>query len=89
MTDEAINFQGASCPLPLTHNDQIVMGHGSGGKMTHDLIRDIFLKSFSETTPNLGDDGAILSISPSTYPIASNYCQHRFSRYHTSFLSGR
>jgi hydrogenase expression/formation protein HypE len=63
MTGEAITFQGASCPLPLTHNDQIVMGHGSGGKMTHDLIRDIFLKAFTETTPNLGDDGAVLSIS--------------------------
>ena len=63
MTDEAINFQGASCPLPLTHNDKVVMGHGSGGKMTHDLIRDIFLKAFSETHPNLGDDGAVLAIS--------------------------
>ena len=68
MTDEAINFQGASCPLPLTHSDQIVMGHGSGGKMTHDLIRDIFLKTFSETTPNLGDDGAVLTISSSKIP---------------------
>jgi hydrogenase expression/formation protein HypE len=63
MTDEAINFQAISCPLPLTHKDQVVMGHGSGGKMTHDLIRDIFLKAFSEATPNLGDDGAVLAIS--------------------------
>jgi hydrogenase expression/formation protein HypE len=63
MTDEAITFHGASCPLPLTHNDKVVMGHGSGGKMTHDLIRDIFLKAFSETAPYLGDDGAVLGIS--------------------------
>jgi hydrogenase expression/formation protein HypE len=63
MMDEAITFQGASCPLPLTHNDVVVMGHGSGGKMTHDLIRDIFLKAFSETTPYLGDDGAVLALS--------------------------
>jgi hydrogenase expression/formation protein HypE len=63
MTEEAFNFQSASCPLPLTHNEQVVMGHGSGGKMTHDLIRDIFLKAFTETTPILGDDGTALSIS--------------------------
>jgi hydrogenase expression/formation protein HypE len=65
MTHEVIDFQGASCPLPLTHIDQIVMGHGSGGKMTHDLIRDIFLTAFTETIPSLGDDGAALAISSS------------------------
>jgi hydrogenase expression/formation protein HypE len=63
MTDETVNLQGASCPLPLPHKDQVVMGHGSGGKMTQDLIRDIFLNAFSTKTPGTGDDGAVLAIT--------------------------
>jgi hydrogenase expression/formation protein HypE len=52
--------QGATCPLPLPHNDRIVMGHGSGGKMTHDLIKNVILPAFKSTTPYLGDDGAVI-----------------------------
>ena len=34
---------GPVCPLPLTHDEKIVLGHGSGGKMTQDLIKSYFL----------------------------------------------
>ena len=33
---------GASCPAPLTDHPQIVLGHGSGGKLTADLIAEDF-----------------------------------------------
>ena len=36
-------FETASCPMPLKHDEQIVMGHGSGGKMTQELIKSIFM----------------------------------------------
>ena len=32
-----------SCPLPIFEHQQIVLGHGSGGKLTADLIEQIFL----------------------------------------------
>lgn len=35
-------FEGPACPLPLPHNDQIMIGHGSGGRMTHDLVARVF-----------------------------------------------
>ena len=38
--------EGPVCPIPLPHDDRIVMGHGSGGKMTHDLITRLFLPHF-------------------------------------------
>lgn len=41
--NEASPFETASCPLPLQHKQQIVMGHGSGGKMTQDLIKSVFM----------------------------------------------
>ena len=34
--------EGPTCPLPITDRGTIVIGHGSGGQMTHDLIRGVF-----------------------------------------------
>jgi hydrogenase expression/formation protein HypE len=38
-----------ACPVPASRYDRIVMGHGGGGKLGADLLRDIFL-------PNLGNE---------------------------------
>jgi len=57
------SFEDASCPVPLAHNDRIVIGHGSGGKMTHDLIRKVFLPYFDNPILKTGDDSAIISFS--------------------------
>lgn len=53
-------YEGLACPLPLPHNDQIVIGHGSGGKMTHDLIRKVFQKYLSSPALLAGNDFASL-----------------------------
>ncbi|TMB31286.1 MAG: hydrogenase expression/formation protein HypE, partial [Deltaproteobacteria bacterium] len=31
-----------ACPTPLLQYRQIVLGHGSGGRLTHELIKDVF-----------------------------------------------
>jgi len=69
MDNQVISFPGANCPIPLTHKDQIVMGHGSGGKMTHALIQDIFLQAFKNPSPNPGDDGAVISLPERLMPF--------------------
>lgn len=37
-----------NCPIPLRHYPQIVLGHGSGGRMTHDLINQLFAPAFAQ-----------------------------------------
>ncbi|MFZ0546904.1 MAG: hydrogenase expression/formation protein HypE [Candidatus Promineifilaceae bacterium] len=39
---------GFVCPIPLRRYPQIVMGHGSGGQMMHDLIEHLFAPAFGE-----------------------------------------
>jgi hypothetical protein len=46
MTEAILNIEGAVCAPPLTHNEQIVMGHGAGGRMSHQLIQKAFLSAF-------------------------------------------
>ena len=60
MVDNSQNqFESLSCPLPLPHKDQVVMGHGSGGRMTKELIEKIFYKHFSNALLNAGNDFAV------------------------------
>ncbi len=49
-------FEGPVCPVPLHHEEQIVMGHGSGGRMTHELIQRVFLPALGNPTLQAGND---------------------------------
>ncbi len=42
--------------------DKILLGHGSGGRMMHDLIENLFLKHFSNTILDEQTDAAILNV---------------------------
>jgi len=55
-------FEGPVCPLPLAHEEQIVIGHGSGGRMTHDLIRKVFMPRLSSGPLSAGNDFARLTL---------------------------
>lgn len=54
------SFEGPACPLPLSHSEQIVMGHGSGGRMTQELIRQVFYRHLSSPLLAEGNDFARL-----------------------------
>jgi hydrogenase expression/formation protein HypE len=49
-------FEGPVCRVPLRHEEQIVIGHGSGGRMTHDLIQRVFLPRLSSQALLAGND---------------------------------
>ena len=49
-----------SCPLPITDRKTIVLGHGSGGKLSAQLIREMFLPAFDNPLLNRLDDQAVL-----------------------------
>jgi hydrogenase expression/formation protein HypE len=54
-----------SCPVPLSHPEQIVLGHGSGGKLTADLIQRFILPAFSNPYLDRLDDQAVVPINGS------------------------
>lgn len=51
-----------SCPTPLPAKDTVLLGHGSGGKLSAELIRDVFLPAFGNPALSRLDDQAILSL---------------------------
>lgn len=51
-----------SCPLPIFDHPQIVMGHGSGGRLSAELIEKVFVSRFRNPTLERMDDQAQLLI---------------------------
>ena len=52
----------SSCPIPLNDTDRILLGHGSGGKMTAELIARCFLPAFRNEILERLDDQAVVEI---------------------------
>src|SRR5437660_3515338 len=54
-----------SCPVPRVADDRIVLAHGGGGRLTHQLIEKIFLPAFGNPMLEQRHDGAVLSVNGS------------------------
>lgn len=50
------------CPLPIFEHEQIVLGHGSGGKLSAELIEKVFVSRFANPTLERMNDSALLDI---------------------------
>lgn len=51
------------CPIPIFDHPHIVMGHGSGGKLSAELIEKVFVSSFRNPTLECMNDQAALDIN--------------------------
>jgi len=52
-----------SCPVPFAATDRILLGHGSGGKMTADLLARCFLPAFRNEYLDRLDDQAVVTVA--------------------------
>src|SRR5262249_14387233 len=56
------------CPVPASHAEQIVLGHGSGGRLTAELIRRVFLPAFNNPILAAFEDQATVENPSGTGP---------------------
>jgi hydrogenase expression/formation protein HypE len=57
------SLDALSCPLPLPAGKTILLGHGSGGRLSGDLVRQLFLPAFRSPALARLDDQAIVRIN--------------------------
>lgn len=65
LLDDSDSSEGAvfgECPMPIFEHPQIVLGHGSGGKLSAELIEKVFLSRFANPTLECMNDSALLEI---------------------------
>lgn len=56
---------GFSCPLPLRDYPHVVMGHGGGGSLSHDLIEHVFLPAFANPLLDRLGDSTVVDLAAS------------------------
>lgn len=58
-------IESFSCPLPIGNYDKIVMAHGGGGKLMHQLLEKVIFPAFKNEALDSQHDGAVLNIGGS------------------------
>ncbi|MGH7226355.1 MAG: hypothetical protein ACRELF_24330 [Gemmataceae bacterium] len=70
-----------ACPLPKSRYEHILLGHGSGGQLTADLIGRLFVPVFGNDVLGALEDQATLSI-----PVAHASGSYRIAFTTDSFV---
>src|ERR1700687_5556225 len=60
------------CPAPLSQRDTVLLGHGSGGTLSAELLRDIFLPAVQNPALSPTNDQAIVSINGSRIAVTTD-----------------
>jgi len=56
-----LNFN-ATCPVPLTQYPHVLLAHGGGGRLMHQLISRLFLAAFSNPLLDTRHDAAVVEL---------------------------
>ncbi len=60
--DETITIDGLVCPVPIRKRGQVILGHGRGGKLSQDLIADLFYPPFENPVLSLANDAGVVTL---------------------------
>ena len=63
MAENTNSFSHLSCPTPLALQDTILLGHGSGGRLSAELMQSVFLPAFSNPVLARLEDQAIVTVN--------------------------
>jgi len=61
-----------ACPAPIGVTDRVVLGHGSGGKLSGALLRQHFLPHFQSSALRQLGDGAVVSAGVSQVVVSTD-----------------
>jgi len=59
-TKESVGF---SCPVPLPAGGRVLLGHGSGGKLSAELLKDVFLPALGNPVLDRLEDQAVVTLN--------------------------
>lgn len=63
MSNQAPSLSSLSCPVPLPAVERVLLGHGSGGRLSADLFQRFFLPAFENPVLSRLDDQAIVNVN--------------------------
>ncbi|RPI91015.1 MAG: hydrogenase expression/formation protein HypE [Chloroflexi bacterium] len=69
---DELNFEGYTCPVPVRPTDTVMLGHGSGGTLSRDLLNRLFLPELGKAAPRRLDDSAVLTVDGQRFAITTD-----------------
>ena len=63
MSKEIDITSGLSCPIPITEYERVLLAHGGGGTLSHQLIEKMFFSQFGNEFLNVQHDSAMIDIN--------------------------
>ncbi len=61
-----------ACPLPITNYEQVTLAHGGGGKLSQQLIQQMFLSQFKNDYLNAQHDGAMFTLEGKRFAFSTD-----------------
>src|SRR5208282_2086876 len=56
------HLENLACPAPLPAQDKVLLGHGSGGRLSAELLQKVFLPAFRNPALNSLNDQALVQV---------------------------
>jgi len=63
---------GFACPLPMTEYKNVLLAHGGGGKLSHQLIKTMFASQFKNALLEPLHDGAVFSMGGTRFAFSTD-----------------
>jgi hydrogenase expression/formation protein HypE len=62
MQNERTMSDDLTCPVPISHYAQVLLAHGGGGRLMHQLLERVFVSAFRNPWLETGHDSAVLDV---------------------------
>ena len=73
MNEKTIDLgNGFACPLPIMEYKNVLLAHGGGGKLSHQLIKNMFASQFKNELLEPLHDGAIFSVGGTRFAFSTD-----------------
>ncbi|MGC4056163.1 MAG: hydrogenase expression/formation protein HypE [Paludibaculum sp.] len=69
---DPLRLEDWSCPLPLRNYPRIVLGHGGGGKLSEELIENLFLPAFRNPALESMGDASVVNLPPGRVALTTD-----------------
>lgn len=60
------------CPIPVVDSEYVLLGHGSGGRLTHKLISEVFYPAFHNPVLDQEHDGGVFAVDGKRMAITTD-----------------
>jgi hydrogenase expression/formation protein HypE len=60
------------CPIPIEQYPNVLLAHGGGGRLTHQLIESVFLPAFDNSLLGERHDGAVFELAAAKYAFTTD-----------------